>query len=102
MVAIATALDEVKVPYYERQALKRVNRVKMKGAFVNFASVEEVIIRKIFSGRPRDIEDIKAIVIKNPRLDTAYLGKWLDEFNKSSNTTKFTETLGAILKERGE
>jgi hypothetical protein len=44
-----------------------------------FASAEDVIIHKCFAGRPRDLEDARSIIIKNPKLDQAYVRRWLKE-----------------------
>jgi hypothetical protein len=43
--------------------------------------VEDAIIHKIFAGRPRDIEDVKSMILKNPKIDTAYIRRWLKEFD---------------------
>ncbi|MBN2033714.1 MAG: nucleotidyltransferase [Deltaproteobacteria bacterium] len=64
---------------YERQAIGRAKPVFLKGEPVMFASVEDVIIHKCFSGRPRDIEDARSVVIKNPDFDRAYVRRWLRE-----------------------
>ena len=49
---------------YEQQSFRRVKRVKMGRAIIKFASIEDLIIHKIFSGRPRDLEDIKSVLLK--------------------------------------
>ena len=36
---------------------------------------------KIFAGRPRDIEDMRTILLKNPDIDVQYIRKWLKEFD---------------------
>lgn len=68
---------------YERQAIERAVSVPIKDASVRFASLEDVIIHKIVAGRPRDIEDIRSILLKNPGYDTAYIDRWLKEFDAS-------------------
>jgi hypothetical protein len=68
---------------YERQALRRTCPVKLEGTVVRFASLEDVVIHKIIAGRPRDIEDIESILLKNPAFDAAYIKKWLREFEKT-------------------
>src|SRR5574341_44874 len=68
---------------YERQAIERAKRVKLGKAIVRFASVEDLIIHKVFAGRARDIEDIKSILLKNKNYDSRYIMKWLKEFDKS-------------------
>ena len=68
---------------YERQAIARAVSVPMKDTSVCFASLEDVIIHKIVAGRPRDIEDVRSILLKNPIYDTTYINRWLGEFDAS-------------------
>ena len=69
---------------YERKAIERARKIKMGKAQVSFASPEDVIIHKIFANRPRDIEDVKSILIRNESLDFIYITEWLKEFDKSN------------------
>ena len=84
---------------YEQQAIKRSKRVKVNNGFVKFASVEDVIIHKIFAGRPRDIEDVSNIILKNPELDKKYITKWLRKFDKTSEVSNLTDLFKRVLKE---
>jgi predicted nucleotidyltransferase len=67
---------------YEKEALKRVNKIKISNVYVNYISLEDLIIHKIISGRERDIEDLKTIISKNKKFDEKYVLKWLSEFEK--------------------
>ncbi len=58
---------------FERQAIKRAKRIKIGHVFVKFATLEDVVIHKIFAGRPRDLEDVRTILLKNPKYDKAYM-----------------------------
>ncbi len=68
---------------YERQAMERVRRITVGQAAVRFAAPEDVIVHKIVAGRPRDLEDGRSILLKNPSLDRAYIRRWLAEFDRS-------------------
>ena len=57
---------------------------------VKFASLEDVVIHKIIAGRPRDIEDVKSILLKNSGYDSAYIEKWLKDFEESVGQTFLT------------
>jgi len=70
---------------YVREALKRVNKVEISDVYVNYVSVEDLIIHKIISGRERDIEDLKIIIRKNKNIDEKYILRWLSEFEKIMN-----------------
>ncbi len=52
---------------------------------MKFASLEDVVIHKVVSGRPRDLEDIKSILVKNRKYDSNYISGWLKEFDQSLN-----------------
>jgi hypothetical protein len=65
---------------YERQAMGRIRRIKFLDQEVCFASPEDLIIHKVVAGRPRDLEDVRVVQLKNPELDRAYIEKWLKDF----------------------
>lgn len=73
---------------YEAGAIQRARKIKILGNEVSFASPEDLVIHKIFAGRPRDLEDAKSVIIKNPGMDLDYIRKWLREFDRSSEEKK--------------
>ena len=75
---------------YEKQALKRVKHVPIGKANVHFVSIEDLIIHKIIAGRPRDIEDVKAVINKNKNLDAKYIRKWLGQFDETLSQSYLT------------
>jgi predicted nucleotidyltransferase len=87
---------------YETEAIKRGKRVTIQGQEVNFASAEDLIIHKVFAGRPRDMEDVKAVISKNPGIDLQYIRNWLREFDKSDDSSdkrNFLNTFEGIVGE---
>ncbi len=68
---------------YEQQAIQNAQRIKVGTHEVCFAALEDVIIHKIIAGRPRDMEDIRSILLKNPEFILKYIEKWLAEFDAS-------------------
>ena len=70
---------------YEKEALGRVKKIRMGRSRVCFASLEDVIIHKMVAGRPRDLEDVKGILFKNPGCNSRYIQKWLRSFGESLN-----------------
>ncbi|MBM4135236.1 MAG: hypothetical protein FJ241_00185 [Nitrospira sp.] len=83
---------------FETEAIKRARKITLMDQAVSFASPEDVIIHKIFAGRPRDIEDVKSILLKNPEIDIQYIRKWLKEFDESSDEKIFLKLFEEILK----
>ena len=82
---------------YERQAIARATPAFLGGTKVMFAAVEDVIIHKVFAGRPRDLEDVRSLVIKNQGIDRHYVRKWLKEFEKSPEKEALLKTFEDIL-----
>jgi hypothetical protein len=82
---------------YETQAIQRAKKVEFLGQEVCFASPEDVVIHKIFAGRPRDIDDVKAIMMKNPLLNIQYIRSWLREFDEVSDAKVFLKIFEKIL-----
>lgn len=68
---------------YERQAIGRSRPVELGGVSVRFAAVEDVVIHKLVAGRPRDLEDARTIIVKNPGLDRGYVDGWLGGFDRA-------------------
>jgi hypothetical protein len=64
---------------YERQAMARSTLRKIGDTEIRFASAEDLVIHKVVAGRPRDSEDVRTVVLKNPQLDDAYIRRWLGE-----------------------
>lgn len=84
--------------YYEKQAIEKGKWIKIGNTNVKFASLEDVVIHKIIAGRPRDIEDIRGILLKNRNYDKKYIEKWLKEFDRSLNR-KYLKVFKKTIKE---
>jgi predicted nucleotidyltransferase len=81
---------------YERQAIDRAIIIDLGGIAIKFASLEDIVIHKIVASRPRDLEDAKSVLLKNPDYDNEYIKEWLGEFDKSLEEN-FTDTFDSLL-----
>ena len=72
---------------YERQAIERGRLVDLGKAHVRFVSPEDLIIHKMIASRPRDLEDVRGMILKNPALDLTYIRFWLEQFDQSLQQT---------------
>ncbi|MCP5102369.1 MAG: nucleotidyltransferase family protein [bacterium] len=81
---------------FERSAIKRANIVKIDDTDVHYVSLEDLIVFKVFSGRPRDREDVRLILIKNKKMDLSYVRKKLKELSFEDND--FLKTFNEIFK----
>lgn len=66
---------------YEAQAIERAIRVEIADEQVPFVTAEDLIIHKLFAGRPRDLEDAATVVRrKSSELDWDYMREWTETF----------------------
>jgi hypothetical protein len=66
---------------YEAQAIERAVRVDVGSRDVPFATAEDLLLHKLFAGRPRDVEDAAGVVRRRgPELDWEYVRRWAREF----------------------
>lgn len=66
---------------YEAQAIERAVEVEVGGESVAFAAVEDLLLHKLFAGRPRDLEDARGVVRrKGETIDWVYVRRWAEEF----------------------
>ena len=83
---------------YERQAIDKARKVRILDQDVNFAAPEDVIIHKIVAGRPRDIEDVRGILLKMPEIDLAYIRQWLNDFSDALDDDEIKKRLESVIK----
>jgi len=82
---------------YELEAIRRARKITIMGHEVAFASPEDLIIHKIFAGRPRDLEDVNSVIIKNKDMDINYICNKLKEFDAFSGRKDFLKVFKKIL-----
>ena len=82
---------------YETQAIQRANKIIIENTQVCFASVEDLVIHKIFAGRPRDLEDVRSILVRNSDIDKEYITAWLEQFDALSQENNFLKTFYSTL-----
>ena len=68
---------------YEARAIERAVTVEVEGEAVPFAAAEDLLLHKLFAGRPRDLEDAAGVVRrKGGEIDWDYVREWAREFAK--------------------
>jgi predicted nucleotidyltransferase len=83
---------------YERQAIERAQPVLIGATPVRFATVEDLVIHKVLAGRPRDLEDVRGVLLRNPSLDRPFVERALREFGTAVDEP-LVERFRAVLRE---
>ena len=85
---------------YEAQAIERAVIVTLHDTPVPFASAEDLILHKLFAGRPRDIEDAAGVVRrKGTELDWEYMQRWAREFGAVPGREQLPDLLDVLARE---
>lgn len=85
---------------YERGAIGRASDVLLGGIAVRFISLEDLLIYKIVAGRPRDVDDARSIILKNPGYNCQEVRRWLQEYDAALGEG-FEERLNTLLRAIG-
>ena len=82
---------------YERDAIGRAVLVPLGKASVRFATADDLVIHKILAGRARDLDDARAILLKNPNIDVAEGRRVLQDFQEGlERGTELTDRFDSI------
>lgn len=65
---------------------------------VRLPTPEDLIIMKAIAHRPKDLEDIRTIVDKNPKLDVARIKKWIKSFGEILEMPSLWDDIAEMFK----
>lgn len=68
---------------YDKMTFARSNIIEVDEYGIKFASLEDIIIHKMVSGKPGDFEDVKSILSKNKDFQDDYVSRWLNRYDSS-------------------
>lgn len=81
---------------YERGAFDRASVVHLGEVGVKFISLEDLVIYKIVAGRPRDLEDVRCVMLKNPQMDKQKIRYWLAQYDTALGENFEERFLGVV------
>jgi predicted nucleotidyltransferase len=83
---------------FEVELVERASKKSFSTLSVRLPTPEDLIIMKAIAHRPKDLEDIRAIVDKNPDIDTQRIKKWVTDFAEILETPDLWKQIEDILK----
>lgn len=94
-VDIIVAENILEYTAIKRGRIKRIDSIRAR-----FVSPEDLIIHKITSSRPRDMEDLRGILFRQRgKLDFKYIRYWLRKIDKVDKKTQLCKLFNDLLKE---
>lgn len=67
---------------FEREAIRRATPVRVGEVEVRFATPEDLVVQKVVAGRPRDLEDVRSVLARQPALDRGRVEQLLRQFEQ--------------------
>lgn len=83
---------------FEREAIERSRIIDVDGVSVRFISLEDLIVTKVIAGRPRDLEDVKGVILKNRGYNRDFVEKCLQMFDQDLDCN-FSAVFDSVLRE---
>ncbi|GIW53801.1 MAG: hypothetical protein KatS3mg082_0205 [Nitrospiraceae bacterium] len=82
---------------FEREAVARAQDMVIQNLHVPVATAEDLVIMKAVAHRPHDLEDIRAIVAANPRLDVSRVRATVREFARATDMPELWTDIEPLL-----
>lgn len=68
---------------FESAAIGRSRAIEIGGKPVHYAGPEDLVVHKTLAGRPRDLEDVRSIVVRQKALDRQFIRSQLADFDSA-------------------
>ena len=85
---------------FEREAIDRSILHDLGGLAVRLPRVEDLLVMKAVAGRPKDIQDMEALVAANPDVDVDFVRGWVREFSAAMTMPDMLAQLEKVLERR--
>ncbi len=97
-VASGTAIDiSLGMLPFEVEMIERSQMFDLGGIQLRLPTSEDLIIMKAVARRPKDLEDIRAIVAKQPFLDKKRIRFWLEQFGEALDWPELWREIEKLL-----
>jgi predicted nucleotidyltransferase len=82
---------------FEEDLISRARTVELGGVPIRLPSPEDFIVMKSVAHRPRDMEDIRAVIEAHPDLDRNRVHQWLRSFSEALEAPEILDDVLRIL-----
>jgi predicted nucleotidyltransferase len=82
---------------FEEELVERSDIKSFADLSVRLPTPEDLIIMKAIAHRPKDLEDIRTIADKYPKLDVKRIEKWVKDFGEALETPALWDLVKSLL-----
>lgn len=82
---------------FEREMIQRSRSADLGGLKVRLPTPEDLIVMKAVAHRPKDLQDIRAILESHPKLDKKYIRAQVRQFAKALEMPELLKDLSEIM-----
>lgn len=82
---------------FEQEAVERSQCYQVEALTLRLPTPEDLIILKAVAHRPRDLEDIRAVIERHPDLDRERVKQWVSTFAEALEATEMWTTIAEWL-----
>ncbi len=90
---IIIAENPIEIASIKRGKIKNLWSLK-----VRFVTPEDLIIHKLTSNRPKDLEDARSILMRQDKLDIKYIRNWLRLIEKTNSDIRLVSLFDSLVK----
>lgn len=84
---------------FEEELIQRSSKYELGDITIRLPTPEDLLILKAIASRPKDIEDIRNIVLTYPNLDRVRVKHWLKAYGEMMDSPDLWEQTKALLDE---
>lgn len=84
---------------FELSSIDRAVSTQIQDVEIRFISLEDLLVQKIIAGRPRDLEDVRKLLLRNPTANRKTVEDWLRQFDAELDgdfAARFAETVSSV------
>ena len=90
---IIIAKNPIELASIKRGRIKNIWSLKIR-----FVTPEDLIIHKLTSNRPKDLEDARSILMRQDKLDIKYIRNWLKLVEKANSNIRLVSLFNTLAK----
>jgi len=85
---------------FERTAVANSENHDIGGVRVRLPRVQDLLVMKAIARRPKDIQDLRGLLVAHPDVDVASARRWIREFSTAMGMPDILDEFDTLLTER--